>query len=314
MKRHISQKKKSSVKTKLLAIAVLLTFIFLSCGITLAAYVSRSYVKGVATTPKYGFELSSDYLSVVPKNSRKDSYPVRKIMFEKKADNDDTSYKFTFSVSNSGSGTISEKEIGYHLIMSDLPEGADVEYDGKSIVTQVKTEVGYPSKKMPAYSSVTHTYTVTIPKSSLTTAQEITVKVIPDDESAISGYILAAKIQPSITGKVASFSHSGVLTDSVNDGNINNYSAFNYQISVINAGANRPMKLTWNKDVIELDPLFINYLKDNKGIDVEQVRQNGEVIFSMSDNESYLIQFYRMPASENQTVEGLGITFRPESE
>ena len=47
----------------------LIVLILLSVGGTLAAYVSRSYVKGVATTPKQGFSLSSDYLSAVSKNA-----------------------------------------------------------------------------------------------------------------------------------------------------------------------------------------------------------------------------------------------------
>ena len=56
-------------KKKIWMIMLFVILLFVSAGGVFAAYVSRSYVKGVATTPKQGFILSSDYLSPVSKSA-----------------------------------------------------------------------------------------------------------------------------------------------------------------------------------------------------------------------------------------------------
>ena len=105
----------------------LIVLILASVGGTLAAYVSRSYVKGVATTPKQGFSLSSDYLSAVSKNADQDKYPDKKILLTEKAETDDSPYILTFSITNTADGSVSTKRMQYYLQMSGLPEGATVQ-------------------------------------------------------------------------------------------------------------------------------------------------------------------------------------------
>lgn len=282
----------------------LIVLILLSVGGTLAAYVSRSYVKGVATTPKQGFSLSSDYLSAVSKNAKPDTYPDKKILLTEKSETDTSPYTLTFSITNTADGSVSTKRMQYYLAMSGLPEEATVKYGNTDITNGVTSEDGYQAPVMNAYTRVTHTYSVTIPKDKMASAADIIVTATPDADSDTSGFILAGRLQPSIIGTVASFSYEGKFLESGDD-NVADYAAFNYQISVSNASEGKKMKLTWNKDVVEIDPLFLNSIGNNGG-------NSGSLELTMNDtNSSYLIQFYRLPKGSISRWEDLEIQFKP---
>ena len=278
----------------------LIVLILASVGGTLAAYVSRSYVKGVATTPKQGFSLSSDYLSAVSKNADQDKYPDKKILLTEKAETDDSPYTLTFSITNTADGSVSTKRMQYFLQMSGLPEGATVQYGSTEITGDVVTATGYKAPVMNAYTRVTHTYTITIPKDKMASASDIIVTATPDADSDTSGFILAGRLQPSIIGTVASFSYEGKFQET---GNVNDYAAFNYQISVSNASEGKKMKLTWNSSLVEIDPLFLKIIGNNGG-------NSGSLELTMNDtNSSYLIQFYRLPGGSISKWGDLGLTF-----
>ena len=280
----------------------LIVLILLSVGGTLAAYVSRSYVKGVATTPKQGFSLSSDYLSAVSKNAESNTYPDKKILLTEKAETDDSSYTLTFSITNTADGSVSTKRMQYFLKMTGLPDGATVKYGNENITSVVTGRTGYQAPVMNAYTRVTHTYTITIPKDKMASAADIIVTATPDADSDTSGFILAGRLQPSIIGTVASFSYEGKFQET---GNVNDYAAFNYQISVSNASEGKTMKLTWNKELVEIDPLFLESINNNGG-------NSGSLELTMNDtNSSYLIQFYRLPESNIGSWNDLGIGFEP---
>lgn len=285
----------------------LIVLILLSIGGMLAAYVSRSYVKGVATTPKQGFPLSSDYLSAVSKNLDPSTYPDKKILLTEKAETDNSPYKLTFSITNTADGSVSTKRMQYNLRMSGLPEGATVSlYANENITVSVTSDAGYNSPVMNAYTRVTHTYSITIPKDKMASAADIFVTATPDADSDTSGFILAGRLQPSIIGAVAPFSYEGKFLET---GNFNDYAAFNYQISVSNVSEEKRMKLTWNKKLVEIDPLFLKKIGKKDG-------NSGELCITMSGaNSSYLIQFYRLPESKGKINNGadLGINFGPES-
>ena len=287
----------------------LIVLILASVGGTLAAYVSRSYVKGVATTPKQGFSLSSDYLSAVSKNADQDKYPDKKILLTEKAETDDSPYTLTFSITNTADGSVSTKRMQYFLKMTGVPDGATVQYGDTGITDQVTADTGYQAPVMNAYTRVTHTYTITIPKDKMASASDIIVTATPDADSDTSGFILAGRLQPSIIGTVASFSYEGKFQET---GNIEHYAAFNYQISVSNASEGKTMKLTWNNSLVEIDPLFLESIK-NSGVkytlvDTEDGKCN--LTLTMNDtNSSYLIQFYRLPGGSISKWGDLGLTF-----
>lgn len=296
-------KRLSEVKLlyKLSMLAVLLVLLTLLASASLAAYVSRSYVKGVAATPKQGFLLSSDYLSPVKNTMEENLYPEKKILLTEKTDTDDFDYSFTFSITNTSDGTVSNKRIQYYLKISGLPFGTKVYIDNKDITNEVISENGYKASVMNAYTKVTHNYKVSIPKEVMTSAAEIMVKAIPDNDSDNSGYILAGKLQPSIVGKVASFTYNDKIIDT---GSVSDYAAFNYQISISNSPENRKMMLSWNNKLIEIDPLFLKNFSN--------LKNPGLLSLEMNDiNNSYLIQFYRLPGATIDKWEDLGLSFEP---
>ncbi|MGM9959014.1 MAG: hypothetical protein ACI32B_07195 [Erysipelotrichaceae bacterium] len=293
---------REKIKKKIWMITILVILIFMSVGGTLAAYVSRSYVKGVATTPKQGFSLSSDYLSAVSKNAEQDTYPDKKILLTEKVETDTSPYTLTFSITNTADGSISTKRMQYYLAMGGLPEGATVKYGNTDITNEVTSEDGYRALVMNAYTRVTHTYSITIPKDKMASAADIIVTATPDADSDTSGFILAGRLQPSIIGTVAPFSHEGKFLET---GEAKDYAAFNYQISVSNAGEGKKMKLTWNKDLVEIDPLFLESINNNGG-------NSGSLELTMNDaNSSYLIQFYRLPGGSISDWTDLKLDFKP---
>lgn len=291
-----------SIKHKIWIFTVLLILILVSTWGTLAAYVSRSYVKGVATTPKKDFTLSSDSLSVVPRNSAPATYPDKKIMLTEKEETDTSAYAFTFSIMNTVHGAVSTKRIQYYLKVSDLPDGAVVKYGEDDITSDVIHADGYKAPAMNTYTNITHVYTVIIPKDKMTSAADICVTATPDADSDNSGFILAGRLQPSIIGAVAAFAYDGSFLDS---GNIAEYAAFNYQISVSNAVEDHTMQLTWNKELIEIDPLFLEKIPGASG-------NSGALTLTMNDTKNnYLIQFYRLTGENIDSWNDLNIDFKP---
>lgn len=264
-----------------------------------AAYTSRSYVKGVATTPKQVLGLSSDFLVVVSQTSTEDKYAVRKILLEEKSAEDDTPYVISFYIQNSSDGSVSEKSMKYTFTISGLSPNAVIERDGIDI-TEEASGMGSISPLMPAYTKMTQFYKITVPKDEIKSISEIVVKAVPDSDSDSSGNMIAAKIQPSVAGKVAGFSYRSVFIDETMVNSPAEFAAFNYEVSVINAIEPHRMRLTWDNQYVEIDPLFLQKINQNP-VDGEGTVKYVE--FEMDAvNNTYLIRFYRMDG-QNTTSE-----------
>ncbi|MDO4478730.1 MAG: hypothetical protein Q4B73_06815 [Lachnospiraceae bacterium] len=298
--RH-SHRKYQKRRLRIQLILLLLAALLLVIGGSYAAYVSRSYVKGVAATPRYGFGLYSDYLSVVFKDADERTYPDKKIPLTKKAQDDTSAYKVSFIISNTADGTVSTKRMQYYLKMSNLPEGAVVTSSG-DITAAVTSAGGYQAPVMKAYTKSTHVYTITIPAASLATAADIVVTAIPDADSDNSGYILAGRLQPSIIGSVAEFSYGYGFTDT---GDVKDFAAFNFEMYVNNAAEDHLMTLSWDNTKVEIDPLFLEKMHLSPG-------NTGSISLVMSDAEDYhLIQFYRLPDAQINSWNDMAIAVTP---
>lgn len=259
---------------------------------TMAAYTSRSFVKGVATTPKQGLGLSSDYLVVAAKSAPNSVLAVRKILLEEKGEEDDSPYTFTFYVQNSSDGSVNKLSILYTLSVTGLPDGAIVQRDGEDITQAAKSSTGAEAPLMPAYTKRTHYYTIRIPKEVIEEASELTVKAIPDEESDSSGNMIAAVFQPSVAGVIAGFSYRGVFVDETTQNKPSDYAAFNYEILVFNATESYRMVLTWDTQYVEIDPLFLSEIGDPS---VDENDTIYSVEFPMDAvHDHYLVQFYRL--------------------
>ncbi|MDY4834214.1 MAG: hypothetical protein SO181_03575 [Frisingicoccus sp.] len=279
------------MKKKLWILGSCILLIFVSILGTWAAYTSRSFVKGVATTPKQGLGLSSDYLVVVAQSAIEDKYAVRKILLDEKSEDDATPYTFTFYIQNSSDGSVNEKSMQYTLTVAGLPANATIERDETDITVKA-TGQGATAPLMPAYTKTTHFYKVSIPKEEIKNVQEIVIKAIPDEDSDSSGNMLAAKFQPSVAGVVAGFSYSGVFIDATTSNKPSDFAAFNYEVMVFNATEPHQMVLTWNTRYVEIDPLFLDKIGVESG-------NSGTLEFQMdAEHNSYLIRFYRLDGKD----------------
>lgn len=282
-------------KKKIWMIMLFVILLFVSLGGVFAAYVSRSYVKGVATTPKQGFILSSDYLVVTSKNSTQDQYSKKKILMDEKSQNDDTPYIFTFDVRNSQYNMIFGKSIIYTLHINGLPDGVSIYRDEVDITNDIK-EGGAEAPRMWTFTKEIHKYKVVIPKELMSAGSEFTITAIPSDDSDSSGNMLALKVQLSVAGKIAGFSYKGYFLDKTMMNHPYDFAAFNYAVAVSNAAEDHTMVLTWDPNYVEIDPFFLN---DNN---LTPYYQDGKmkVEFTMgSSQDSYLIKFYRLKGQSN---------------
>lgn len=284
---------------------VLVCIVCISVWTTYSAYTSRSYVKGVSSTPKQSLNLSSNYLGVVSINTIGNEYPVKKIILSEKDDEDETPYEFSFTITNSADGSLNTKRMQYYLTISNMENSnVVITSNGLNLTEDVKTTTGYKAPIMPAYQKVTHTYNVSIPKEDIHTIEDMVVCAKPDSDSDTSGFVLGARLQPSITGVVATFSFEGKLIENIN--RVNEHAAFNYQITISKTSETHTMVLSWNKDLLEIDPLFLTSIGQN-------TNNTGEVVIPMNeDNNSYLIQFYRLKGRSdvNFTWENMNIQFK----
>ena len=268
---------------------------------TFAAYTSRSFVKGVATTPKQSLGLSSDYLVVVSQNATSDKYAVRKIILDKKSDDDDTPYSFSFYIQNSSEGTVSDKSMKYSLFVEGISEGVTITRGEEDITVDSQSTEGSLAPLMPAYTKTTHFYQVKIPKELISGVSEIIIKAIPDVDSDSSGNMLAAKVQPSIAGIVAGFSYNGIFIDETNTNKPSDFAAFNFEVSVFNATEDHNMIVRWNKNYVEIDPLFLN--KIGKMAEDDLIDNNYRYVEFMmgAENSEYLIRFYRLSEQDRES-------------
>lgn len=275
--------------------------ILLSIAGTFAAYTSRSFVKGVATTPKQSLGLSSDYLVVVAQNATQDKYAVRKILLEEKGEEDDTPYTISFYIQNSSDGTVNKNSMKYSLFVAGLPGGVSISRDGDDITANAADTNGAEAPLMPAYTKTTHFYQISIPKAVIQDAREIIVKAVPDEDSDSSGNMIAAKFQPSIAGVVAGFSYKGGFIDETSTNKPSDYAAFNYEVLVFNATEEHQMVLTWDDRYVEIDPLFLE--KINKAPITSSSDSNVKYVeFPMdAEKDSYLIRFYRLDGQDTSS-------------
>lgn len=283
------------MKKKLWIFGSCVFLIIISIAGTFAAYTSRSFVKGVATTPKQGLGLSSDYLVVVAQSAEEGKYAVRKILLDEKGDEDTTPYTFSFYIQNSSDGAVNENSMKYTLKIKEvLPDGVAVKRDGEDITKAVNT--GAEAPPMPAYTKTIHYYTVSIPKDKIKDVSEITIRAIPDADSDSSGNMLAARFQPSIAGVVAGFSYKGVFIDETMNNKPSDFAAFNYEILVFNATEPHQMVLTWDTNYVEIDPLFLGKIEESI-----ISKSDGELVFEMdAERNSYLIKFYRLEGQNEE--------------
>ena len=286
------------------AVVLCLCAIALGVQVTYGAYIRRSYVKAVIATNEteklfgsnllYGVKnqpndpLSDDWLSVYPYSTSvgegQDSITVPIKIYNYLAEDQnrvnqlDVSYMISFKIA----GNPTNGMTGYAVNGHSISQQDTVYYLGAD---GLKTEESAAVKQtLPGRLPNTNTYNITIPASDLGKVSiAVKAKRMPNAGEGSYGtdlLYLAARVVPSLASTVQTATVSGGFT--YQEGLPEDYAAYNYSIEL--AGAPTAVMLTWDAELLEIDPFFAKKYGVEPGV--------GQVIFNMEPGITR-IQFYR---------------------
>ena len=250
-----------SVRAMAVAVALCVCALLASIVLTWSAYTGNAFLKGVEVTNATQSLFASDLLVgyyTTPEDGSIDSRSV--VVVSTSGDN----CSFTFSIYNyllNDTQVRNDKDVPYTLTVSASGVSGQWSVISNS-GTQSATDAGtitFDSVTLAGNTAAKYDYTVTLPSSAVGSAS-FTVKAAVDTSSAGTAQssigtklaCLAAKIVPNVPSQVTAASVSGELVDKA--GTFEDYDAYNYRITV--TGVKTTVKLTWNPDVVELDPYF----------------------------------------------------------
>lgn len=303
------------------AVVLCLCAIALGVQVTYGAYIRRSYVKAVIATNEteklfgsnllYGVKnqpndpLSDDWLSVYPYSTSvgegQDSITVPIKIYNYLAEDQnrvnqlDVSYIISFKISgNPTNGGLARYSVNsYPITQKDT-----VYYLGAAGLT---TEVNAAkTQTLPGRLPNTNTYNITIPASDLGKVSiAVKAKRVSNEDTNNYGtdlLYLAARVVPSLPSTVQTATVNGFFAYNASE-TPKDYAAYNYTIKL--EGAPCAVVLSWNPDLLEIDPFF----KEKYGAEPS----GNQVIFNMEPG-STMVQFYRKGNVEGEDWDVLGVT------
>ena len=302
------------------AVVLCLCAIALGVQVTYGAYIRRSYVKAVIATNEteklFGSNLlygvknqpndpgSDDWLSVYPYSTSvgegQDSITVPIKIYNYLAEDQnrvnqlDVSYMISFKIA----GNPTNGMTGYFVNGHSISRQDTVYYLGAD---GLKTEESAAVKQtLPGRLPNTNTYNITIPASDLGKVSiAVKAKRIANEGSGNYGtdlLYLAARVVPSLPSTVQTATVNGSFAYNASE-TPKDYAAYNYTIKL--EGAPCAVVLSWNPDLLEIDPFF----KEKYGAEPS----GNQVIFNMEPG-STMVQFYRKGNVEGEDWDALGVT------
>lgn len=301
------------------AVVLCLCAIALGVQVTYGAYIRRSYVKAVIATNEteklfgsnllYGVKNQPDdpdgdgWLSVYPySTSGSDgqtsiTVPIKIYNYlaedQNRVNQLDVSYIISFKISGNPTMDISNYSVNNH-VFGALGTVYFLGADG--LVTDESAAVKHT---LPGRLPNTNTYNITIPASDLGKVS-IAVKA-KRVLNATGNYgtdllYLAARVVPSLPSTVQTATVNGFFAYNASE-TPKDYAAYNYTIKL--EGAPCAVVLSWNPDLLEIDPFF----KEKYGAEPS----GNQVIFNMEPGSS-MVQFYRKGNVEGEDWDALGVT------
>lgn len=302
------------------AVVLCLCAIALGVQVTYGAYIRRSYVKAVIATNEteklfgsnllYGVknqptnaDRSDDWLTVYPYSTSvgegQDSITVPIKIYNYLAEDQDrvnqldVSYIISFKIA----GNPTNGMTGYFVNGHSIAQKDAVYYLGATELTT--DEQGAAHQTLPGRLPNTNTYNITIPASDLGKVS-IAVKA-KRVLNATGNYgtdllYLAARVVPSLPSTVQTATVNGSFAYNASE-TPKDYAAYNYTIKL--EGAPCAVVLSWNPDLLEIDPFF----KEKYGAEPS----GNQVIFNMEPG-STMVQFYRKGNVEGEDWDALGVT------
>ena len=165
--------------------------------------------------------------------------------------------------------------------------GYRVTYENGSATTTDSVTYTINNRTLTGRTANQHHYVLSFPGKELDKLK-ITVKATPVPVSVNNGQILAAVIAPCTGSSINAFSFEGKYTDESESTTPQDYSGFNYEISISSGSATATLK--WESDVLEVDQFFITKIA---GSIIKQA--DGSLTFTMDQPNGtgdYLIPFY----------------------
>lgn len=280
---------------------VMLCILAIAIGLykSIAAYITVSNMKAVAATNENEELFNSNYLYGYKSSSI--SYETRLIELNPSDGQETVSFVLRiFNHNKEDINIINPNTVKYDLTIEVNNASNDVSGYEISNTTQTGSTFTHKGAILQGRTANSFSYIIKMPSSDL---GKVTLKVtaIVDRTSGNAGtdlFALAARLEPCRNASVASPSIKGRLVEQ--SGNIEEYDAYNYEITV--GGSASTVELKWNSDVVEIDPFVAGELKEPT--------TNGNVTTAKLnlDVGTRVIQFYRKNPKKPSSWDDLGLS------
>ena len=289
--------KTPQARKALWAVAFVLVVAALVLGVrlTYSAFSANDHLKVVAVTGTSQSLFASDVLA--PYSTVPDAPAAKSVV----VDTSDNRSSFTFRVYNCMLGdqnVFNEKDIEYTLNVNASGINGGAVGDSDWEISPAQGDVVLPGTQAKIV-----TYTVSFKKELLNNIKfTISANVVPDKSPGTNLACLAATVTPAERSEVKSASVTGAWADT---GNVSEYAAYNYRVSV--TGKQQTVILKWGENV-ELDPHFETNHADPPNSNCTVNTDERMATFTMSPG-SEIVNFYRADGSDEPSDWGdLGVS------
>lgn len=280
------------------AFVLVIAALIFGARLTYSAFSANDHLKAVAVTGISQSLFASDVLA--PYSTTPDAPAAKSVV----VDTSDDRCSFTFRVYNCMLGdqnVFNEKDVEYTLNVnaSDI-NGGQIEASNWSISSE---PAGGNTVLLPGTQAKIVTYTVSFDRALLNNIKfTISANVEKDKSPGTNLACLAATVTPAEHPVVESASVTGAWADT---GNVSEYAAYNYRVSV--TGKQQTVILKWGENV-ELDPHFET---NHKGCTIDTDKRTAT--FTMSPG-SEIVSFYWTGGSPGPSDwESLGVSVKASS-
>lgn len=289
---------KDRKKKKSIMIMVMLAGVLLAGIIVYAAYVSQGHQKAVVATAKKSVPFSSNYLKLMDNSDTPTLENVNPILA---AQSEDIS---TFEVTVNNFSLTNASQSANNYITYTVTFTFEGNTEGCTVDEKTPKKNGSLSfTRTLKLGRNTDTYSFKIPNAAIGSLK-IKAVVVPDDSSknTVGNKMLAAVLVPQKSAGKVTFRCTGEFVDAATDETDENkpqpsdYSAFRYRIEITTGVAD--ITLSWKSDYVELDPVFIDSLKQNlSNSSITESNENGyksiSFVMDYSQMSTYNMVFYR---------------------
>lgn len=277
------------IKIAVLVIWLLAAAMVLSVVVSLAAYTSQGFKKGVATVTSSPARFSSDLLGQVSQSAPESDYTTTTPSVTTGGDTSTIAFN-VYNYPPNLPGSYNEKDVEYTLEVTirGATDYAQFRVDGTLFSTETLTTGSY---KLARGAANHQPHTITMPTDLVGSVSFVVIaKPTAATANAVNQMWLAAKVHPTSSsgGTVTANDWKGHLVDNTANAQVKDYDAINYEIYGTGKGS---LTLTWPNS-LEIDKHFLNEKSLTATSDTTNNTQSVTISVDASDWDSRTIQFY----------------------